>query len=97
MADLREIDFKDATVIEHRATERVVGHASYGGVNGDGSVGIGWAHGVHHRTTVFRPSNWSVEVSENVVFLDRKADDPHGEFDLPWRDAQHYTVILRQR
>lgn len=71
--------------------------SSMGGVNGDGSVGIGWAH--HdggNRTTVFNPSNWETKVVANVVFFKRLREDERN-FDVPWRDASLYTVVLKSR
>lgn len=91
---LRDIRFDGATIIEHRAEGPVAGRVEYGGVNGDLSVGIGWSqYTCGNRTTIFSANNWSVERDGNVIFLKRKGKD-EGQFDLPWRDANLYAVIL---
>lgn len=92
--NLRDVRFGGATIIEHRAEGPVAGKVEYGGVNGDLSVGIGWRQFTcGNRTTVFSPANWDIERDGNVIFLKRKGTETHA-FDIPWRDANLYTVVL---
>lgn len=92
--ELREVHFAGATIIEHRADGPVAGTVEYGGVNGDLSVGIGWRqYTCGNRRTVFSPTNWDIERDGNVIYLKRKGTETR-DFDIPWRDANLYTVVL---
>lgn len=91
---LRDVRLEGATIIEHRADGPVAGRVESGGVNGDLSIGIGWRQfACGNRTTIFTPTNWDIERDENVIFLKRKGTDTR-DFDIPWRDANLYTVVL---
>lgn len=93
MRVLQDINLSGATVIEHRADGNVHGPVAYSGVNGDGSFVVGWSQtGCGNRTTIFQLSSWSCEVIAGVVFLRRKAQDS-GNCDVPWRDANSYTIV----
>jgi hypothetical protein len=92
--ELRDVRFAGATIIEHRSDGSVAGVIEYGGVNGDLSIGIGWRQFTcGNRTTVFAPSNWDINRDGNVIFLKRKGEDD-GFADIPWRNADLYTVVL---
>lgn len=43
--------------------------------------------------TVFSLTDWNVERDGNVIFLKRKGKETR-DFDIPWPDADLYTVIL---
>ena len=91
---LRGILFTGATIIEHRADGPVAGKVEYGGVNGDLSVGIGWRQFTcGNRTTVFASTSWDIEHDGNVIFFKRKDKDT-GLDDLPWHNANLYSVVL---
>jgi hypothetical protein len=94
MRTLRDYDLARGQIVEHREEGMVVGPIAYGGVNGDGFVGIGWSHDGMNRTTVFHPSSWKHRVVGNVIFLRRTGEDT-GMFDVPDRTANLYTIILK--
>ncbi|MBI4433718.1 hypothetical protein HY632_03020 [Candidatus Uhrbacteria bacterium] len=90
----------DWTIVEHRRSgewEHVVGIVEGAEVHGDSAFCVTWRHhGGGHRDTQFSPNSWRCSVVAGVVFLVRTASDGDG-FDLPWRDANLYTLFRQMR
>lgn len=98
MRDLNGIDFDGGRIIEHRKSERdVVGRIEYAGINNGGaSIGIGWtSRDGGNRTQCFATTSWQADVrtDHGIIFFRRLRPDT-SDLDIPWRDADLYTVIL---
>ena len=98
MDELRVVKPTGYTIIEHRGDgENVVGRVEYGGSQGGGEFVVGWhQHDCGNRTTIFHPRSWRCEIIANVIFLHRTGEDV-GSCDLPWREADLYTLVQTSR
>ena len=100
MRQLANRQLGGCTIIEHRKDGEITGRIEYASINGDGSLGVGWVHhgggGYNHRTTRFSSRSWRCKIVENFVSLER-IDLDIGFSDIPWRDADLYTIILLKK
>ena len=91
---LRGVLFTGATIIEHRADGPVAGKVKSGEIDQEFSTRIVWQQFTSgNRTTVFASSSWDIQRDGNVIFLKRKDKDA-GFGDLPWHNANLYSVVL---
>ncbi|MBI5421008.1 MAG: hypothetical protein HZA35_01710 [Parcubacteria group bacterium] len=92
MYALRDVKLERGKITEHRSDGNVIGVVQYAGVNGDGSLGVGWYTG-SNRTTCFSPDSWEFEINGDVIVLTRIGFDV-GTCDLPYYGSNKYTIVL---
>jgi hypothetical protein len=96
LEQLRDKDFVQMTILEHRDDELIVGVIDSGGMNPDGTLGLRWHHhyGEHlHRTTTFLPSCWRCEIVGPFISLFRTAKGPRNRaLSDPPRNVDMYTL-----
>ena len=91
---LRDFVFDNATLVMRTRDGTTSGGAIlYGGVNGDGSIGIGWrSRRGGDQTSHFRPHQWNITCEETSIRFERIAGN-EGEADDPPSDAVFFRAL----
>lgn len=91
---LRDFVFENATLIQRTQDGTTSGGAIlYGGVNGDGSIGIGWlSRSGGDQTSHFRIHQWKITAEADSISLERITENA-GEADDPPSDAVFFRVV----